>query len=124
MGATVKTHGAPPSADDAEWMSGKFLRQFVIRDAQYAVLFCLISDDCRRFLGCMIPPILFFAMEYGKRSLFDSLTPMLFTEGVFAATFTFVYLVMKHGRRIGLEKRRQELQALRALRETLLNTDE
>jgi hypothetical protein len=49
---------------------------------------------------------------------------LLFTEVVFAATFIFVYLVMKYGTRIGLEKRRQELQALRAIRETLLNTDE
>jgi hypothetical protein len=75
-------------------------------------------------LGCMIPPVLFFAMDYGQRPLLDSLIPLLFTEVVFAGTFIFVYLVMKYGRRIGLEKRGQELQALRALRETLLNTDE
>jgi hypothetical protein len=75
-------------------------------------------------LGCMIPPVLFFAMEYSKRPLLDSLIPMVVTEGVFAATFIFVYLVMKFGVRIANEKRRQELQALRALRENLLNTEE
>ena len=63
-------------------------------------------------LGCMIPPVLFFAMEYSKRPLFDSLIPMVVTEGAFAATFIFVYLVMKFGVRIANEKRRQELQAL------------
>ena len=75
-------------------------------------------------LGCMIPPVLLFAMDYSKRPLLDSLIPMLVTEGVFAATFIFVYLVMKYGRRIGLEKCHRELQALRALRESLLNTEE
>jgi hypothetical protein len=100
--------GAIKEVEHQKWLSGNTLWWYILPIA----------------LGCMIPPILFFAMEYGKRSLFDSLTPMLVTEGVFAATFIFVYLVMKHGRRIGLEKRRQELQALRALRETLLNTDE
>jgi hypothetical protein len=75
-------------------------------------------------LGCMIPPVLFFAMDYGKRPLLDSLIPLLFTEVVFAATFIFVYVVMKYGVRVANEKRRQELQALRALRESLLNTEE
>lgn len=75
-------------------------------------------------LGCMIPPVLFFAMDSSKRPLLDSLMHLLGAEGVFAVTFTFVYLVMKFGVRIANEKRRQELQALRALRESLLNTDE
>jgi hypothetical protein len=75
-------------------------------------------------LGCMIPPVLKFAIDYGKSPLLDSLVDLLFTEVVFAATFIFAYLVMKYGRHIGLEKRRRELQALRALRETLLNTEE
>lgn len=75
-------------------------------------------------LGCMIPPIIFFAMDYTKRPLLDSLMPLLGTEGVFAATFIFAYLVMKFGVRIADAKRRQELLALRALRESLLITDE
>ncbi|MBI2824018.1 MAG: hypothetical protein HYX69_04915 [Planctomycetia bacterium] len=75
-------------------------------------------------LGCMIPPVFFFAMDYGKRPLLDSLMPWLGTEVVFVATFIFVYLLMQFGVRIANEKRRQELQALRALRETLLNTQE
>jgi hypothetical protein len=75
-------------------------------------------------LGCMIPPVIFFAMEQGKRPLLDSLIPFLALEGVFVATFIFVYLVMKFGVRKANEKRNQELEALRALRESLLNTEE
>ena len=75
-------------------------------------------------LGCMIPPTLSFAMEYSKRPLLDSLIPWLVAEGFFAATFIFVHLVMKYGRRMGLEGQLQELQALRSLRETLLNAEE
>ena len=63
-------------------------------------------------------------MNYGKRPLLDSLIPLLFTEVAFAATFIFVYLVMKYGVRIANEKHRQKLQALRALRESLLNTED
>ncbi len=75
-------------------------------------------------LGCMIPPVLFFAMDYSKRPLLASLIPLLFTLGGFVVTFTFVHLVMKYGGRVALETRRRELQALRALRESLLNTEE
>lgn len=75
-------------------------------------------------LGCMFPPVLFFAMDDSKRPLLESLMPLLGTEGVFAATFTFGYLVMKFGVLIANEKHRQELQTLRALCESLLNTDE
>ena len=32
-------------------------------------------------LGCMIPPVLFFAMDDSKRPLLDSLIPMLISEG-------------------------------------------
>jgi hypothetical protein len=75
-------------------------------------------------LGCMIPPVLFFAMDYGKRPLLDSLIPFLRNEGYFAAIFIFVYLVMEFLRRMGLTRQLQELEALRALRESLLNTGE
>src|SRR5206468_8627158 len=34
-------------------------------------------------LGCMIPPVLLFAMEDSERSLLDSLIPMLVSEAVF-----------------------------------------
>jgi hypothetical protein len=74
-------------------------------------------------LGCMVPPIVFFAMEYGQRPLSDSLTPWLMIEGFFAAIFIFVYLVMEFGRRMGLNRQLQELEALRALREGLLDID-
>jgi hypothetical protein len=73
-------------------------------------------------LGCMIPPILFFANDHSNRPLYDSLMPLLSTEGTFVATFVFVYVVMKVGVRIANGKHRQELQALQALRETLLDT--
>jgi len=75
-------------------------------------------------LGCMIPPIFFFAMQYGQRPLSDSLTSWLMTEGFFAGIFIFVYLVMEFGRRIGLKRQLQELEALRALRDTLLNAED
>jgi hypothetical protein len=75
-------------------------------------------------LGCMTPPILLFAMDNSKRPLVDSLVPLLVTEGVFAATFIFGYLVMQFGVRIANEKHRQELRALRALRESLSHTGE
>jgi hypothetical protein len=75
-------------------------------------------------LGCMIPPIFFFAMQYGQRPLLDSLTHWLMIEGFFAAIFIFAYLVVEFGRRMGLERQLQELEALRALRETLLNAED
>jgi uncharacterized membrane protein len=76
-------------------------------------------------LGCMIPPVLLFAMDYNStRPLLHRLIPLLVTLGGFAAVFTFVHLVMKYARRMGRESRRHELQALRALRESLLNAEE
>ncbi len=74
-------------------------------------------------LGCMIPPVLFFAMDYIKRPLFDSLMPLLVTEGGFAAVFIGVYLAMEYLGRIALEKQRRELQCFGRFRESLLNTD-
>ena len=73
---------------------------------------------------CMLPPILFFAMDYSKKRELDLRYQLLFGLGCFAATFIVVYLVMKYAGRIGLETRRRELRALRALRETLLNSEE
>jgi hypothetical protein len=75
-------------------------------------------------LGCMIPPVLFFAMDCSRKPGLGALFGLLSTLGVFVATFIFVYLVMKFGVRMGLEQHRQELQALRELRESLLNTEE
>ncbi|MDR3632496.1 MAG: hypothetical protein P4L84_01595 [Isosphaeraceae bacterium] len=75
-------------------------------------------------LGCMIPPSFFFAMEYGQRPLLDSLTHWLITEVFFAVIFIFAYMVMEFGRRMGLKRQLQELEALRALRDTLLNAED
>ena len=75
-------------------------------------------------LGCMVPPVLFFAMDYGKRPLLASLIPLLVTLGLFAAVFYLVYRVMKYGGRLAVEARRRELLALRTLRESLLNPEE
>ncbi len=100
--------GAIKVLEHQKWLSGKTLWWYLLPIA----------------LGCMSPPVLLFARDYSKRTLLDSLLPLLSTEVVFASIFIFCYLVMKYQRRIGLEKRRLELQALRALRETLLNTDE
>jgi phosphoglycerol transferase MdoB-like AlkP superfamily enzyme len=75
-------------------------------------------------LGCMIPPLITFAMEYSKSPLFSSLFTLLITEGVFAAIFYLIHRALKYGERIAIEKRRQELRALRTLRESLLNPEE
>lgn len=75
-------------------------------------------------LGCMIPPLILFAMNYGQQPLADSLIPLLLTEGGNVVTFTFVYVVMKYLGRKGLKWQQQELQALQSLRESLLHTDE
>ncbi|MFO0946349.1 MAG: hypothetical protein U1D30_10435 [Planctomycetota bacterium] len=75
-------------------------------------------------LGCMLPPILFFAMEYGERPVWEGLLPLLGTEFVFVFTFLFVYLVMQFGVRHANEKRYRELQSLRSLRENLSNASE
>ena len=64
-------------------------------------------------LGCMIPPLFFFAMDYSNRPLLDRLMPLLSTEVVFVVTFIYGYLLMKFGVRMAVEKRRQELRALR-----------
>ena len=75
-------------------------------------------------LGCMFPSVVSFAMDCSRKpeggDLFALLFGLLSTLGV----FVFVYLVMQFGVRLANEKRRQELQALRALRETILSTDE
>jgi hypothetical protein len=79
-------------------------------------------------LGCMIPPTIFFVMEFIRKPewgrLFGGVFALLFTLGVFAAVFIFVHLVISNGLRIGSKARRRELEALRALRESLLNTEE
>jgi hypothetical protein len=75
-------------------------------------------------LGCMIPPVVLFSMNYNKHHEWSDIFGLLSTLGVFAVVFIFVHLFMKFGTRLGLERRRQELQALRTLRESLLNTEE
>lgn len=74
--------------------------------------------------GCMIPPVVILALEYGTKPLVDSLVPFLRKEGSFLGTFIFVYVVMEGARRVGLKRELQELQGLRSLRESLLNTDQ
>jgi hypothetical protein len=104
--------GAIKELEHQKWLSGNTLWWYLLPLA----------------LGCMIPPVLLFAMDCSKNPglgpRFAMLFGLLVTEGVFAATFIFVYLVMKFGRRVGLEGKRKELEAFRALRETLLNTEE
>jgi hypothetical protein len=75
-------------------------------------------------LGCMIPPILIFAMKYGIHPEWQPLGALLFTLGGFAAVFTFVHLSMRYGMRKAHQQLRQELEALRALRETLSKAEE
>jgi hypothetical protein len=79
-------------------------------------------------LGCVIPPTIFFVMDFISKPewgrLFPGVFSLLFTLGMFAAVFYFVHLVISSGLRMGHKARQQELEALRALRESLLNTEE
>ena len=79
-------------------------------------------------LGCMIPPAISFAMMYGENPGLEAFVGLLFAllivEGVFVAIFYSIHRSMKNWTRLGLERQRQELLALRALRETLLNAGE
>jgi hypothetical protein len=75
-------------------------------------------------LGCMIPPVLFFAIDFSKDHEWGRIFVLLRALSFFAAVFIFVHMAMKCGVRLGLEGRRRELQALRALRESLLNAEE
>jgi hypothetical protein len=74
-------------------------------------------------LGCVIPPVVFFAMDHDERPLSASLVPLLIRLGVFAAVFYFIHLVMKYGGRITADSQRRKLLALQTLRESLLNAD-
>ena len=75
-------------------------------------------------LGCMIPPVLLFPMEYNKNPGIQSQIDLLFTEGVFAATFIFVYLIMKFGVRICNREASPGTAGASALRESLLDTEQ
>jgi hypothetical protein len=75
-------------------------------------------------LGCMIPPTVYFATQHGAHLDWKDVSALLITLGGFAAVFTFVQLAMKYGRHKADAQRRKELDALRALRETLLNAEE
>jgi FtsH-binding integral membrane protein len=79
-------------------------------------------------LGCMIPPAISFAIEYSRNpgwaAGFAFLFVLLVSEGIFVAIFYFIHQVMKNARHRGLEGQRQKLQALRALRDTLLNAED
>lgn len=82
-------------------------------------------------LGCMIPTaismgMMGFAEVHDWASLFVLLFSLLSALAVFAATFAFVHWVIMRveGMRTVVEARRRELEALRALRETLLNMEE
>lgn len=91
-----------------------------------------MSQDRRSFwwyvlpiaLGCMIPPTLVFTLKYGRNLAWKPFVDLLFALSGFAAVFTFVHLAMEYGRRKTLKQRYEELKALRALRETLLNVKE
>jgi hypothetical protein len=75
-------------------------------------------------LGCMIPPAISFVMDYIRKPEWGLLFALLVTEGMFAGIFYFVHWTIKTGMRIGHEARRKELEALRTLRETLLDIEE
>lgn len=75
-------------------------------------------------LACMIPPTISFGMDFHRTHEWRFLLALLVSLGLFAAAFTFVQWAIARGLRMGSEARRRELEALRALRETLLNSEE
>src|SRR5688572_22443792 len=89
-----------------------------MRQDRYSFWWCLLPIA----LGCMVPVILIFAAMDLPR--LERLFSLLFTLGIFAVIFACIHLVMKYVGRIGLKSVLQELEMLRALRDTLLNAEE
>lgn len=77
-------------------------------------------------LGCMLPPTISFALQFHRTHDWESFFSLLFLLGFFAAFFAAVHWFMSRVRRIRtvVAAQRRELEALRALRETLLNPEE
>lgn len=75
-------------------------------------------------LGCIIPATIVFPLNAPNSPAWQVALALLLTLGLFGAVFAFVHLSMKRGQRKSHALRRQELQALRALRESLLKLDE
>jgi hypothetical protein len=72
-------------------------------------------------LGCMIPPTISFGMDFLRTQEWAVLWSLLGLLVFFAAVFAFVHMTMKWAGRAGREAQRRELQALKALRDSLLN---
>jgi membrane-anchored protein YejM (alkaline phosphatase superfamily) len=51
-------------------------------------------------LGCMIPPVLLFAMDFSKVDAWGRILLLLSMLGIFAAVFAFVHVVMRYGTRM------------------------
>ena len=80
-------------------------------------------------LGCIIPSVISFAMDFLRSHEWNVLFELLFTVGFFVTFFYFIDRFMKGGLwfsravRMGREAQHKELEALRALRESLLNEE-
>lgn len=75
-------------------------------------------------LGCMIPPVISFAIGYLNKPDWAPLGSLLGQLVSFAILFFLIYLFLRFAVRLGLNRRQQELDALQALRESLLNAEE
>lgn len=79
-------------------------------------------------LGCMIPPTIMCVIDFNKTPGWGARLGLVFELlcmlGFFFAVFAFVHAIISRGLRLGSESRRREIEALRAFRETLLNTEE
>jgi hypothetical protein len=74
-------------------------------------------------LGCMVPPIITFILDFQTRHDWGALFGLLVVEAIFVAVFIFAHVVITRGLRAASEARRKELKALQELRENLLNAE-
>ena len=76
-------------------------------------------------LGCMIPPAISSGLEFHRTHDWEILFALLFMLAFFAAFFAAVHWIISRiqGMRAVVEVRRRELDALRTLREALLNSE-
>jgi hypothetical protein len=72
-------------------------------------------------LGCIVPPTIFFFIEFSRQPRISELFSWMGTVAFFMVIFAFVHVIISKGHRKTENTRRRELEALRSLRETLLS---
>jgi len=69
--------------------------------------------------GCIVPTIITSAIDFYRTGEPGVVVGLIVTLVFFSVVFAFVHLVIKYAGRAGLQSRLKELDALRALRDTL-----